>query len=403
MSVNVDATIDAETLFRIRFEVGSDGDDTDTYKIQENYDSEGWVDCEAPGISPPGGVGVVRTSFAPSALYADGDATTDVMSGEGGDFVAGSGEESNNTVSVTLAAAEHTEFEFCLIIRKLYGDDGTSWGFTTDGDTVQYRLVKSDDTVLAYTNTPTITINHPVGLIGGTFPETSGNVGPIADDNGNLYCIVEHAQLPTPIIPSMLKSADGGDSWVPQDDADWASSTIELEAADTHHISADDKIYLGMTSSTDPDYREYQPSAHGTPDAWTAASVEVTAVGAVSEQVQAIVRRSDNTVVMFYNEIATDGKLRYKIRTSGGSWGSQLTLEDEAGIDWSSCQIVIGASDLIHIIYSGDGAGDPIYYRNLNSSDTLSGRTSLTTDTDADNFSPFLKPVYWDDGGTDRP
>lgn len=402
-AVNVNATIDMEHIFRIRFEIGADGGFTGALKLQYNYAGAGYVDCEAPGVNPPTGVGVVPVSFAPSSQFDDADATTDVLSVESGTFVAGSGEESNNTASVTLVATEHTEFEFALVIRHLFGDDGTQWGFTSDAETVLFRLVLSDGTVLdTYDFTPTITINHPIGLIGGTFTETPGQVL-VAEDTGVLYCIVEHGQLPTPIVPSMLKSDDGGDIWVPQDDADWASSTIELEAADLHYIPGDDKIYMGMTSSTDPDYREFQTSGHGTPDAFTAASFEVTAVTTVQEQVQAIIRRSDNTVVMFYQqETGGVGKLHYKIRSSGGTWGAEQDLEVSGSNNWNSCQAVIGASDLIHILYSDSAAGGTIYYQTLTSGDALGTRQALTTDTDSTNFSPFLKPIFWNDGGTEK-
>lgn len=404
---NNPATTDVEAEFRIRFEVTvSVSSFTGAFKLQYNWDGGGYVDVLAPGVNPPASA-VTPVSFAPSSQYNDGAATTDVLTTEAGTFVAGTGEESNNTGSVTLAVGEHTEFEFCLVIRKTFGEDDTGGdhGFTTIAETVLFRIVESDGTAFGtYTNTPTITIAHPAGLIGGTFPETTGLAGPIADPNGNLYCFMEFAQLPSPVFGNIQKSADGGDTWIPQDN-DWAGgSSRELEAADIAYIPADDTLYLGWQASDQATYREYLDSTEGVnPDTFVAAQFDVTVAGNVAEQAVAIVRRSDNTTVMFYTNLSTNTRLYYKIRTAGGSWGSELDLEVEAGIDWTGVQAVIGASDLIHIIYSNKNATGEIYYRNLNSSDTLSGRTSVLTGTNTSaHHSPILKPVYWDDGGDEK-
>lgn len=402
-AIDINATMDVEEQFRIRFEIEEEGVGpiTRSYKLQYNWSGDaGWNDVTAPGYpTPTGNVAVV--AFGNSSQYADGDATTDVLSGSAGAFVAGSGEESNNTASVALTSTDHTEFEFVVMIRKLFAGAGS---FTTDGQTVQFRVVESDGTVLTtYTQTPTITINHPVGLIGGVFAETTGQCGPIKDPNGNLYVVVEHAQLNSPIYLSVLKSTDGGDSWVPQDDADWTNEN-EGEALDTHYVEADDTIYIGWQASSDAVYREFLESTEVTnPDTFVTATVDVANPSGLVDQAAAIIRRSDDTTVMFYSGNVTDNKLFYKIRTAGGTWGSELTLEGEAAIDWTGVQACIGASDLIHIIYSNKNATGEIYYRNLNSGDTLSGRTSVLTGTDTStHHSPILKPVFWDDGGDEK-
>lgn len=402
-ALNINATMDVESQFGIRFEAEEEGVGGKTLECKAQYNwsgDAGWNDLTAPGYpTPTGNVAVV--AFANSNQWADGAATTNILSGSAGAFVAGSGEESNNSATVVLTSTDHTEFEIQVMIRKVFAGAG---GFTTDGQTVQFRLVESDGTVFnTYTQTPTITINHPVGLIGGVFGETTGLTGPIADSNGNIYVIPEHAQLNAPIFLCVLKSTDGGDSWVPQDDSDWTSSG-EGEAIDTHFVQADDTIYMGWQASTDVQYREFLVSTEATnPDTYVAAEVDAANPASVADQAAAIVRRSDNTTVLFYAAVDTDGKLYYRIRTSGGSWGGELTMEGEASIDWTGVQIVIGASDLIHIIYSNKSNTGEIYYRNLNSSNTLSGRTSVLTGTDTDpHHSPVLKPVYWDDGGTEK-
>ena len=403
-ALNVDPTIDSEVNVRLRAEVSSDGADTDTYKLQYNWNSLGWFDVSDAGTPPVNPVTPVH--YRNGTNYADNDATTDVFTG--GTFVAGEGLENNPTGSITLAAGERTELEFCFVIRKLFGDDENTniHGFTAQGHTIDFRVVKGDNTLLTYTQVPTATVNHPTGLIGGTFPETTGQIIAV-DPDGIIYAVVEHAQLPVPIIPAMLKSTDGGDSWVPQDDTDWTSTHNELEALDFHYVAADDTIYMGWQINDDVAYREFLDSTEATnPDTYVAAVQSVATPTAVVDQAVAIAKRSDGTVVMFYSGIATDNKLFYKIRSSGGTWGSEQTLEGETSIDWTGVQCVIGASDLIHIIYSNKGAtgtDGEIYYRNLNSSGTLSSRTSVLTSTDTNpDHSPLLKPVYWDDGGTEK-
>ena len=390
-----------DKLFRLRFEVESDSAISSAFKMQYRRNAGTWRDCPANNYT--GNVDKLDVAYV-SAQYNDGVATSNLLSGSGLTFVAGDGNENNLTASITFAANNHSEFEFTCVIHKLYNtsEDSPVWGFNSTNDTFDFRLVQSDGTVFtgSYVN-PVITLSNKSNFVGGTCPETPGFFGPVRDDNGNLYTMVEHGNIPTQIIPCMLKSSDGGISWTPQDDTDWATiSDSELESLDFHYLASLDQIFTGQQGSSDPWFRIFNTSAHATPDAFAIAPERPVNLSAVADQTAGIVRRSDGTVVHFYVKTVTNNRLFYIIRSSGGTWGGENDLEVEAGIDWQGVRVCIGASDLIHIVYAGTSTA--IYYRNLNSSDTLSGRTSLTTSVGTTVRAPALKPVYYDDAGAEK-
>ncbi|MHC4240155.1 MAG: hypothetical protein ACYSUC_10440, partial [Planctomycetota bacterium] len=74
---NTNATIDAGVRFRVRFEVDETAGEgvNVTYKIQYNKNTTGWNDMRA--IDDAGGTEPIEVTW--SSQYADGDATTDLL------------------------------------------------------------------------------------------------------------------------------------------------------------------------------------------------------------------------------------------------------------------------------------------------------------------------------------
>ena len=391
---NIDAAIGTGLPFRIRFKVRetAGGADTTGFKLQVNRNSGGWVDLDVlGGSSTPAALAVL------SAQFTDGDATSTELLTSITTYVNGEGLEDNSSTNYTLTN-EETEFEWCLQIQSFH--DGPTQN--VNSNTLDFRVVESDGT--AFTGTyvnPTITVSETAGYVGGCFTETPNRVGPHADTNGNLYFAMENAHNEASFL--MVKSTDGGNTWREIDGINRPTNG-DLESVD---MSVDgDTLHILHQGNTDVQYHRFRMSDHPTnPDTWEITDEAVTTVTATDDQSAAIQHRPDNTIVGFYQR--TDGgneDIKYKIRSSGGSWGSENNLDNTASVDFTWVAVAMGASDKIHIFYKEHTNGD-VYHKSLNSSDTLSGRDQVHNDVGiggSDRAKIGIQPVYWDDSGNEK-
>ena len=393
-ALDTNASIDAETPFRIRFEVDETASiSTSTaFKLQWRKNAGAWTDAAAPGF--PVASSTPAVAYYPSSQYSDGASlTTNLLSGSGLTFVNGTAETSNNTASITLNN-QHTEIEVCVMIRRFYDNKGKN----VSGDDFEFRLVQSSGS--AFTGTyviPSINLTIPAGLLAGVFTETPNQVGPLKDGNGNLYCFIEYAETNAKVM--IIKSTDGGDTWLPMDESN-APVDTDLESASM--VLENDRLYIAHENNS-VKHHVYRVSTHATnPDTWETIDEEVLASNGGSDQCCDIARRSDGDLVIFYVKLSTSDRLFYKIKPSGGSWGTEQTLESQAGSDWRGVACARGANDKIHIIYGGTSGNR--YHKSLDSSDVLSARELLTSDGGTLNAKSHghLQPVYHDASGTEK-
>jgi hypothetical protein len=399
-ALDTNASIDAETNFRIRFEVEelnnvARGGAGEQFYLQWRKNGGPWSQILAPGF--PSATSTPAVAVIESAQYAHLDATTNLLAGSGKTFQAGIGSETGVTNTLSGFQNEHTEFEFCLRIRRFY--DG---GRNDAGDVFEFRLVVQTDVPFAGTYVlPAVTLTIPAGLIGGTLVETPSKVGPFKDGNGNLYYLHERAE--TNNVWLVSKSTDGGDTWVDVDTVNRPTKG-DLEAVDA--VLENDRLYILHCQSPAVWHHVFRVSTHGTdPDTWELKDEEIEPNSVPdqvpSRQVAGIVRRGDGDLVAFYIfNNGTNTQVYYKIKPNGGSWGSRIQLDSEA-VNFLGLGVVRGASDKSHIAYNDD-AGN-VWHRSLDSADTLSARESLTTagltgTTDND----LTPPVYWDEAGTEK-
>lgn len=133
--------------FRVRFVVDetAGGPENIQCKLQYNLNAAGWNDVNATSL-------VVRSSASPN--FAEGDATTRLLTSGVGTFLAGKMDEVDGATNqnVAFAGGELTEFEFCAQIRSVD---------VVNNDSIQLRLVRSAGTVLeSYVQTPTLTVSE---------------------------------------------------------------------------------------------------------------------------------------------------------------------------------------------------------------------------------------------------
>lgn len=406
-ALDTNATMDAGSVFRVRFEVEETAGTgvSKTFMLQYRYKPVGgsygsWASAPDIGVADEDG----PIQILASSQYADGDAaSTNLLSGSAETFDAGGTGEENRTTGALTISNEHAEYEFAMMIRGTYGGPTK----VKDGDVIDLRIVESSGTVLngSYTN-PVITVNIPDYYIGAPMPETPSRVGPIADSNGNLYYFAS----PTEITgtgnnePEMMKSSDGGVTWDFVDTAGSPTSNT-VEAADVFQYG--DQLYIcQQQSSTDHPVvmHVFNTSDHPTsPDSWETIdeSVDTTANG-TDEACGIVVRSNRSVVVVYFSTDGTNDQVSYNVRNAAGNWSGEQDVDTTASVDFVFSGMVLGKNDKLHIFYKDDTNND-LFHKSLNLIGTLSSRTTVELDADAsdDDWSTTM-PVYWDDNGTEK-
>jgi hypothetical protein len=402
-SLDQNATIPAERIFRIRFELVDVG--TVTPKLQYRRNGGAWTDVPNRAVAEPSQTGTDECEAVLSGAFSNGDATTNVLAGSAAAFVAGDGVEGPAAPSSAATASAHTEYEWAVRMRKLW-HNGTTRGGNVHNDTFEFRVVPTAGGLLSgsYVN-PTVTLDCSY-RIGGVIIESIHRGGPFRDTNGNMYTPVEYGE-PSNISDEivMMKSTDGGVQWDRVDDAGAPNKAndgaYDFEAGDIQQIGP--TLHFAHYSKN-PRYSTFRTSDHPTdPDTWDIKS-EVVKNNTVqpTDQEASIAVRSDGSIVYFYRKEPSGGfeQLAYKVRSTGGTWGSETLLDSTASISWFGATCVVGASDLIHIFYE-DNTNNLLYYRTLSSSNVLGTRSQFN----ATGTSPTAKPVnaarYFDDAGVE--
>ncbi len=402
-----------ELAFRIRFSISAAAAVTDGFQIRGQKDGAGGyalIGAESDPWDQVAGGSKWEVSAIPSAQYVDLDATTQVLTASAGSFVAGDGNEDPTSGTAVFAAAnDYTEMEWTIIIRKLARNLADSANVhNVDAAFWEFRLYLDDGTALdTYTNTPRITLINRPGQIGGAMVETPHRAF-VKDKSGNLYYLGEYADLPaTSAVAVMMKSTDGGDSWNPVGTA--PASFDDLESTDMHYVEADNEIYIGAQLNTDARFYSFRVADHASADTWSATDQLVSAATPGAQSVQ-IHWRVDNTAVCFYHDNDGNDRIRYRIRSSGGTWGGELTVDTEASTNLGGARTVMDdADDTIHIFYHAwDATNGEIWHKSLDSSGTLSGRTQVdqggpTINVDGGSrVGNIVGAVIWTDGATKK-
>ncbi len=407
-AIDVNASMEPDLLFRIRFGINSASlGITEGFQLRSQKNGTGGYTL-IPNNGDPfiGGGDAQREIMCIPGSYTDGAATTDLLNPTGS-FVAGNGNDDNTTATIVFAIGEHTEIEFCILIRKMSND-----GHVPDTDFFEFRVYKDDGTALdTYTVTPRVDVELRDDHIGGTWIETSGHTMRV-DDEGNLYALIEQAETGAGIVLRMMKSADGGHSWNLMDAAGSPTHT-DIETADMDYDPGGDIMHISIQgpNTDDVKYLTFRVAGHASPDTWNIDQA-VTTIGTVGLQCVAIVNRAvDSKVFLFYQFNQSGGReqIEYKV-LSGGTWGTGVSLDTEASTDIQHAQAIIDSGDKIHIIYhTANGTVGELFYKTIASGgETLSSRTqvdqSITVDAGAPgNRSGTHTPlVLWDDGATEK-
>ncbi len=406
-----DASLPRGKAFRIRFELDETGGVAVNQAYELRYQKNG-----AGGYTAVTGVPYESAASYPviwgviSDQYAHGDAITSAqVSQSAKTFTNGHGVEDttgdveSNSVSLNNQA---TELEYTIRIPHIY--DGPTYNAVSDY--FDFRLYTAAGVALDnYIDTPRVTVTNQSGHIGGCPAETQGKWGPWVDGNGNLYYVTEATEVDNEAI--MMKSTDDGVTWASVDDASRPGLT-DLESADAVQVAADDAIYMAWDEGGAVNFCVFYTSDDATyPDSWGDAgnsSAPETVVSSKTENDQgcALVYRSDGTFVCFYRSGTTSEVIKYKIRSSGGVWGSENDL-DTTNTNQIGVHAIKGSdSDWIHIFYTTEETvPNYIRHRSMNpSTDALTASEIVYNDA-YDGGSGWqwgmTAPIAWDNGTND--
>ena len=244
------------------------------------------------------------------------------------------------------------------------------------------------------------------GTIQGIEPEAQSHVPPYADGNGNLYRIVEEFGSPEPNhnTPRMMKSGDGGSTWVEVDEVNRPTDN-DLEGS--WLLQAGTALVYVYTDGGTVSYSTFNTSDAATnPDRWeTKDERGITGLSAGSQQWTCAARTSDGRVWVFFSDtlVGSNKQLSFIRRDSAGSWTTKTRISSDTDSFAGATCVVDPVTDVTHVFYH-DYANKQVLYRSLTTAGALSAATRIdTTGTNTANrdYNAVTNPiVYTTDGSS---
>jgi hypothetical protein len=290
------------------------------------------------------------------------------------------------TVEVGASGPAQTEWEWPVVIR-LYADGAVT---NAEGDTFEFRMVDGDGHPVATRDGGPVAVQLrvPERLLGGTYVETPGVLGPWQAADGALYFPMEPAE--TFNVLMTVKSEDFGETWTEVDGAN-RPLTDDLEGFATamhggrvymlHQVS--EATYLHAFATTD---------AASVADTWVLRDELVAEHSEPPTQVAALVADPDGRLTAFYGDSLG---LRFRMRSPAGEWGAEGRIDGPDGTVASGVMAARGGDGRIHVAYTaGNAERRDVWYRTFSASgevgDPLRVATGVgVTDDDIGAVSPL--------------
>lgn len=329
-----------------------------------------------------------RTSIVEAAAFAHGEATQDLLAGSPRTFDGGAAVSFARETPSKPVAGGHTEWEFPLVIRRFA--DGAA--MNEHGDQFEYRLIDNKGEPLPASNYPEVTLEVPVGHMGGTFVETPARIGPWEAGNGDYYFLMEPSETDNMLMT--VKSSDGGASWAEVDGAN-RPATGDLEGFAS--VLEGSRIHMLHQTSNHVFYHVFRTSDHAEqPDTWAIRDERLASPVEPPTQVADIAVLGDGSVVAVYGG---PQKIHYRIRSPEGRWSEESVIDADREPSLSGPMLVRSADDVVHLAYTGsDGTA---WYRQLHPNGELTPRLQFAEGlgTDSEDVGSILPLVYLPESG----
>ena len=404
------AVVTANQPFRIRLEVeapaGTEESLPTSFTLQTRRNGETWQTLSLRDFPYPDEISTPRVSLVRLVEWGLGVPTDDLLTASMLPFTPGEGVsdalrmdaedealESDNAAApwpyVSRETADgtsrapapvHGEWEWPVVIRR-WADGAVT---NEDGDTFDFRMLDGAGRPVAGAGTARVTLRIPGSLLGGTFAETPGVLGPWQGEDGTLYFPMEPAETYNMLM--MVASTDHGASWTEVDGAN-RPITDDLEGFATawhdgviyllHQISRSTYLHAFDTRATPTDATGDPGAAGVVSGAWVIRDELVSEHSKPPVQVASLVARSDGSLVAVYGDSLG---LRYRVRSPGGGWEPEGTVEVADGALASGVMTVGLANDEIHMAYtatSADWSARSVWRRSLSPSGGLTDATRL--------------------------
>jgi len=277
---NQAATLPVEAPFRLRFEVETPLDTPfiERFRLQYRRNDGRWRPVPAADFPYAPAEITPRVSVVSTSAYNHLADATDLLDGSTASYAGGKGMRLSGQGPALPDHGVQSEWEWPLVIRR-YADGAVT---NEAGDRFAFRLVDVTGRPLPAPATPEVTASVPPRLLGGTFPETPGRLGPWAASDGSLYFLMEPAESYNKLMT--VKSTDGGQTWQEMDGArrpatgDLEGFASALHAGTIHMLHQIDAGVL---------HHSFRTADHSrTPDAWAVRDDTVATPGAPPVQVR---------------------------------------------------------------------------------------------------------------------
>jgi len=407
---NEAAVVFADLPFRIRLEVEAPARTEEAlptrFTLQARRNGGAWQTLSLRDFPYPDEISTPRVSLVRVDGWGSGVPTEDLLTASILPFAPGEGVsdtlqtdaegealESDNAAAPwpgarqatvggasRASAAVHGEWEWPVVIRR-WADGALN---NEPGDTFDFRMLDGAGRPVAGAGPARVTLQIPEGLLGGTYAETPGVLGPWQGEDGTLYFPMEPAETYNMLM--MVASTDHGDSWVEVDGAN-RPVTDDLEGFATawhdgviyllHQISRATYLHAFDTRAT-PAEATGDPGAAGVASGrWVIRDELVSEHSKPPVQVASLVARSDGSLVAVYGDSLG---LRYRVRSPEEGWEPEGMVEVADGALASGVMTVGLADDVIHMAYtatSPDGSARSVRHRTLTPSGSLTAATRL--------------------------
>jgi hypothetical protein len=405
---NQSVTVWADRPFRIRFEIEGPGEDPGStaaepattgvrFGLQVQRNGEAWTEVLARDFPYPDEISTPRVSIVSTNAWTSGEATADLLrvaetpfvpgwgvvldsvappwpetAAEGGPGPAGEaagGPGSGGEATGRPGTPTHGEWEWPVVIRR-FADGAVT---NEAGDIFTFRMVDGAGRPVGGGVPATVTLSIPDGLLGGTYVETPGVLGPWQASNGDLYFPMEPAE--TFNVLMAVKSSNEGRSWEEVDGLN-RPATDDLEGFAT--TLYDGRIYMLHQISEATYLHAFNTSdVADAPDRWVIQDELVSSHSEPPTQVAALVARSDGSLVASYGDSLG---LRWRTRAPGGGWGEEGVVHTAPGWVASGVMAAVGADDVVHLAYTALGGGErSVWYCTLQPDGALSRPQLLAT------------------------
>ena len=249
------AVVLADRPFVVRMEVeGVPGPDA-RFGLQIRRNGGAWEQVVARDFPYPDEISTPRVSIVSGSAISGGfeGTTVDALTGSTSPFMAAevvsldSVSGAWSTSAGATPAPAHGEWIWPMVVR-LWADGAVT---NEGGDVFELRMVDglgrpvlpSQDGAYAR-----VVLEIPEGLLGGTYAETPGVLGPWQARSGDLYFPMEPAE--TFNVLMMMRSSDGGRSWREVDGANRpATDDLEGFATAFHDGSNVGEVYVDQAWS----------------------------------------------------------------------------------------------------------------------------------------------------------